>query len=155
VPRQEVTLSLAEKLTKAPNRERVVSDCVALVDSEVKSKSGFSGIAVKSAYGVVTAVKPRFVSEVVDGLLDEWVQKLEPFYGSWKTDGGGKSFGDYLGARRGEAAEALLEVTDSKAKVSKHGTVRKMYEKMRPSAKKHVEEALPKLGALVEKNAAT
>jgi hypothetical protein len=150
-----VTLSLAEKLTQPPNRERVVSECVSLVDSEVKSKTGFSGIAVKSAYGVVTAVKPRFVAEVVDGLLDEWVQKLEPFYASWQTDGGGMPFPDYLVAHKVEAAEALLEVTDGRAKVSKHGTVRKMYEKMRPSAKKHVEEALPRLGTLVEKNAQT
>jgi hypothetical protein len=147
-------VNLAEKLTQPPNRERVVGECVALIDSEVKSKSGFSGIAVKSAYGVVTAVKPRFVGEVVDGMLDEWVQKLEPYYTGWQADGGGKPFADYLVARRAEAAEALLEVTDGRAKTSKHGTVRKMYEKMRPSAKKHVEEALPRLGNLVEKNAA-
>lgn len=146
-------MTLAEKLTQPPNRERVVTECVSLVDAEVKSKSGFSGIAVKSAYGVVTAVKPRFVSEVVDGMLDEWVQRLEPFYASWEKDGGGRSFADYLEARRGEVAEALLGVTDGRAKVSRHGTVRKMYEKMRPSAKKHVEEALPRLGRLIEKNA--
>lgn len=147
-------MNLAEKLTQPPNRDRVVADCVTLVDAEVKSKSGFSGIAVKGAYGVVTAVKPRFVSEVIDGLLDSWVEKLEPFYASWKTDPGGKTFAEYLTAHRGETAEALLEVTDRKAKVSKNGAVRKMYEKMRPSAKKHVEEALPRLGKLVEKNAA-
>jgi hypothetical protein len=130
-----------------------VSECVSLVDAEVKSKSGFSGIAVKSAYGVVTAVKPRFVGEVVDGMLDEWVQKLQPFYDKWKTDGGGRPFADYLSSNKTQAAESLLEVTDGRAKTSKHGTVRKMYEKMRPSAKKHVEEALPRLGALVERNA--
>ncbi len=146
-------MTLSEKLTQPPNRERVVADCVSMVDAEVKSKSGFSGIAVKGAYGVVTAVKPRFVAEVVDGMLDEWVTKLEPFYDAWKTEAAGKPFPDYLNARRSEVAESLLEVTDGRAKVSKNGAVRKMYEKMRPSAKKHVEEALPRLGKLVEKNA--
>jgi hypothetical protein len=146
-------VSLEEKLTHPPHRDKVVIECVNLIDAEVKSKSGLSGIAVKGAYGVVKTVKPRFVAEVVDGMLDEWVAKLEPFYASWQTDGGGKSFADYLVARRNETAEALLEVTDARAKVSKNGSVRKMYEKMRPSAKKHVEEALPRLGALVERQA--
>jgi hypothetical protein len=146
-------VSLAEKLTVEPKREQVVTDCVGLIDAEVKSKGGLSGIAVKGAYGVVKTVKPRFVAEVVDGMLDEWVAKLEPFYATWQAEAGGKGFGDYLVARHGDAAEALLEVTDGRAKVSKNGSVRKMYEKMRPSAKKHVEEALPRLGALIERQA--
>ena len=146
-------MSLAEKLTQKPKREQVIADCVGLIDAEVKSKSGLSGIAVKGAYGVVKTVKPRFVAEVIDGMLDEWVAKLEPFYVSWQADGGGKGFGDYLMARRSESAEALLEVTDGRAKVSRNGSVRKMYEKMRPSAKKHVEEALPRLGAMIERQA--
>jgi hypothetical protein len=146
-------VSLAEKLTREPQRDKVVQDCVSLIDAEVRAKSGLSGIAVKGAYGVVKTVKPRFVAEVVDGMLDEWVAKLEPLYNSWEQDGGGKSFGDYLVARHDQASEALLAVTDGRAKVSKNGSVRKMYEKMRPSAKKHVEEALPRLGAMIERQA--
>jgi len=149
----EVVVSLADKLTQAPKRDQVVSDCVGLIDAEVRSKTGLSGIAVKGAYGVVKTVKPRFVPEVVDGMLDEWVAKLEPFYASWQTEAGGKSFAAYLVARRNDTSEALLEVTDGRAKVSRNGSVRKMYEKMRPSAKKHVEEALPRLGALIERQA--
>jgi hypothetical protein len=146
-------VSLAEKLTQKPKRDSVVADCVALIDAEVKSKSGLSGIAVKGAYGVVKTVKPRFVAEVVDGMLDEWVEKLESFYASWQKDAPDRGFGDYLASRRDAASEALLGVTDGRAKVSKNGSVKKMYEKMRPSAKKHVEEALPRLGALVERQA--
>ncbi len=146
-------MSLSEKLIQPPKREVVIADCVDLIDAEVKSKKGLSGIAVKGAYGVVKTVKPRFIAEVIDGLLDEWVAKLEPFWATWQTDGGGKSFADYLVAHRNESAEALLEVTDARAKVAKNGSVRKMYEKMRPAAKKHVEEALPRLGALIERQA--
>lgn len=110
-------------------------------------------MVVKGGYGVVKTVKPRFVAEVVDGMLDDWVEKLQPFYDSWQKDGGGRGFGDYLLSRQESASEALLEVTDRRARVAKNGSVKKMYEKMRPSAKKHVEEALPRLGALVEKHA--
>ncbi len=143
-------MTLAEKLTQPPNRERVVGECVSLIDAEVKSKSGLSGIAVKGAYGVVKAVKPRFIGEVVDGMLDEWVEKLTPFYDQWKAEGGAGSFENFLSSRRDDTAEALLQVTDGRARVSKNGSVRKMYEKMRPSAKKHVMEAVPRLGRLIE-----
>ena len=146
-------MNLAEKLTQPDKRGHVVSECCALIDAEVKSKGGLSGIAVKGAYGVVKAVKPKFVSEVVDGMLDEWVEKIQPFYESWEKDGGGKPFADYLQNRRDAAAEALLQVTDGRARVSKNGSVKKMYEKMRPTAKKHVEEALPRLGRLIEQEA--
>lgn len=146
-------MSLAEKLTQAPHREKVVIDCVSLVDAEVKNKGGFSGAAVKVGYGVVKTVKPKFVAEVVDGMLDQWVEKLEPFYDDWQKNPAGRSFAAYLTSRKDAASEALLAVTDGRAKVAKNGSVKKMYEKMRPSAKRHVEEALPRLGDLVEKQA--
>ena len=146
-------MSLGDKLTKPPQREGVINDCVALIDAEVKGKGGLSGAAVKVGYGVVKTVKPRFVSEVVDGLLDEFVEKLTPFYEDWSKSANGRSFANYLTSRKDAASEALLSVTDGRAKVSKNGSVKKMYEKMRPSAKRHVEEALPRLGDLVEKKA--
>ena len=146
--------TLAEYVAKPPTRERVVADCVALIDEEVKSKGGLSGVAVKGAYGTVKTIKPRFVPEVVDSLLDDWVAKLEPFFDTWQKNGAGGSFSSYLGGRTGEVAERLLEVTDARAQRSKNGSVRKMYEKMRPSAKKHVEEAIPRLGRLIDRQLA-
>ena len=38
---------------------------------------------------------------------------------------------------------------------TKHGTARRAYNKMRGSAKKHVAEAVPKLGALLERHLVT
>ncbi len=145
-------MSLAEKVTQPPARQKVVDDCLRLIDDEVKAKGGFSGIAIKTGYSVVKAVKPKFVREVVDGLLDAWVGKLEPFFENWEKNKDGKSFADHLGARKPEVAEELLHVTDDKAKTSKNNTVKKMYERMRPSAKKNVEEAVPKLGRILEKH---
>lgn len=146
-------MSIAEKMTKPPGREKVIADCVTMIDEEVKSKGGLSGMAVKGAYAVVKAVKPGFVTEVVDAMLDEWVEKLVPFYDDWKAKGGAGSFGDYLSRRGPEAADKLLEVTDGRAQRAKNAMVKKTYEKMRGSAKKHVEEALPRLGRLVERAA--
>jgi hypothetical protein len=150
---EDANVTLADKLTQPPKRERVVVDCVALIDAEVKAKGGFTGMAVKAAYSVVKAVKPRFVAEVVNGLLDDWVAKLESHWTDWEQGGDGKPFGEFLDGRRDPVADALLSVTDDRAQHAKSTTAKKMYQKMRPSAKKHVEEALPRLGQLVEKHA--
>lgn len=143
--------TLAEYVGKSPVRERVVADCVALIDEEVKSKGGLSGVAVKGAYGTVKTIKPRFVPEVVDALLDDWVGKLEPYYGKWRGGGAG-SLAEFLTARSDDVAEDLLAVTDERAARTKHKTASKLYNKMRPSAKRNVSGAVPKLGALMEKH---
>ena len=143
--------TLAEYVAKSPVRERVVADCVALIDEEVKSKGGLSGVAVKGAYGTVKTIKPRFVPEVVDALLDDWVAKLEPYYGKWRGGGSG-SLAEFLTARSDDVAEDLLAVTDERAARTKHKTASKLYNRMRPSAKRNVSGAVPKLGALMEKH---
>jgi hypothetical protein len=50
-------------------------------------------------------------------------------------------------------ADALLSITDKKAERSKSGLVKSTYEKLRGSAKKNVEHAVPRLGKLVERHA--
>ena len=49
-------------------------------------------------------------------------------------------------------ADALLTITDDKAKRSKSGMVKGTYEKLRGSAKKNVEAAVPRIGAMIEKH---
>jgi len=146
-------VTLAQKMTQPPARERVIADCCTMIDEEVKSKGGFGGIAIKTGYGLVKAVSPGFVTDVVDAMLDEWVTKLEPFYTQWEAGGKKGTFSDYLSGKGGEAADKLLEVADARAQRTRHGSVKKMYEKLRPSAKDHVTQALPRLGKLVEKAA--
>ncbi len=139
---------LKEILLGPTTKERVANDCVGLVDSEVAKKSGLSGIAIKGAYAVVKKVKPGFIREVVDHLLDEFVERLEPFYAAWRqTPSDGLS--TYLTARSNEVAEGMLGVTDARAKRAKNATVKKAYEKLRPTAHKHVEAAVPGVAAIV------
>jgi hypothetical protein len=143
--------SLADYVAKAPVRERVVADCAALVDEEVKSKGGLSGVAIKGAYGTVKTIKPRFVPDVIDALFDDWVARLEPYYARWRASGSG-SLAEYLTARSDEVAEDLLKVTDERSAHSKHKTATKLYGRMRPSAKRNVSAAIPKLGGVMERH---
>ena len=144
--------SLAGYVATGPARERVVADCVALVDEELKAKGGLSGVAIKGAYGTVKTIKPRFVPEVVDALLDDWVGKLEPYYAKWRSGGSAGTLAEFLTARSDDVAEDLLAVTDERSAGSKHKTATKLYGKMRPSAKRNVSDAVPKLGAMMEKH---
>jgi hypothetical protein len=141
--------SLVEKLAKDPVRPLVINDCVDLIDAQVKQK----GFVIKSAYATIKAIKKRFIPEVVDSMLDEWLDKLQPHYDKWsvvKTP----SFSDYVVARSEEVAEDLLSVTDGRAARTSHTTAKKMYGRMREGAKKNVIEAIPALARLIEKHLA-
>ncbi|MGB1274843.1 MAG: DUF6918 family protein [Nannocystaceae bacterium] len=134
--------TLAEILTETETRPRVVEACTQLVATEVKSKRGFSGAAVKAGYKVVTAVKPTIVPEVVNKLLPEFAAALEPFYVRSQASG---SIETEILADKDAATQALLGVTDRRAqKVS--GTLRKAYDRLRGTAETHVAAALPNLG---------
>src|SRR5678809_1448223 len=100
---------LVEKLGTEPLRAQVIADCVELIDAQVKQK----GFVIKSAYATIKAIKKKFVPEVVDSLLDDWLTKLQPHYEKWGT-AKATSFSDYLIARSDDVAEALLSVTDDR-----------------------------------------
>jgi hypothetical protein len=139
--------SLVEQLGKDPVRPVVISECVELIDAQVKQK----GFVIKSAYATIKAIKKRFVPEVVDALLDDWLGKLQPHYDKWSANKT-SSFSDYVIARSDDVAEDLLSVTDERAKKTSHTTAAKMYGKMRDGAKKNVVESIPELSRMLEKH---
>src|SRR3954468_15630851 len=132
--------TLVDQLGKDPVRPLVIDDCVALIDAQVKQK----GFVIKSAYAVIKGIKKKFVPEVVDALLDDWLGKLQPHYDKWAA-AKANTFTEYLVARSEDVAEDLLTVTDARAEKTSHTTAKKMYFKMRDGAKKNVVDAMPDL----------
>ncbi|RSM66332.1 hypothetical protein DMH03_04230 [Amycolatopsis sp. WAC 01376] len=145
--------TLKEILLDSSRRPAVVSDFENLVDAEVSDKGGVSGAVVKTGFAAVKKIKPGIIPAAVDTLLDDFTGALEPFYGDYKAKGG-NDFGAYLVGRSDEASDALLSVTDSRADKSSRDSIKKVYSKLRPNGKKNVEEALPRLGQLIDKHAA-
>ncbi|ANN21448.1 hypothetical protein SD37_41685 [Amycolatopsis orientalis] len=145
--------TLKEILLDSSRRPAVVSDFEGLVDAEVSDKGGVSGAVVKTGFAAVKKIKPGIIPSAVDALLDDFTNALEPFYGDYKAKGG-NDFGAYLAGRGDEAADALLSVTDARAEKSSRDSIKKVYGKLRPNGKKNVEEALPRLGQLIDKHAA-
>ena len=142
-------MSLREVINDPTKKPAVVSDCAILVDEEVAAKSGLSGMAVKVGYGAVKGIKPGFVKEVVEKLLGEFADQLDPIWAVGVAKGNAVS---HLVSNKSRVADALLSVTDSKSKNAKNAMVRSTYDKLRGSAKKNVEEAVPRLAKLLEKH---
>lgn len=144
--------SLPEVLTSDAKKAQVVEDCLVLIDGEVADKGGLSGMAIKAGYKAVQGIRPGFVKQVVHDLLPEFAKALDPIF--QEALGSGKPIGGYFEGNSARAADALLAITDGKAQRSKSGVVKATYDRLRGSAKKNVEHAVPRLGALIAKHAA-
>lgn len=144
--------SLKEDLLAPERRPALVRDCKALVDSEVGRKAGLGGMAIKGAYKALQKIRSGFVEGVIEALLDPWVEQLEPVYAAWHDAGASGAFGDHVTAHKDDVAERLLAVTDARAERTQYSSARKLYKKLRPSAKEHVLEAVPGLARVVDKN---
>ena len=130
------------------NRKRLLSDCVRLIDDEVASKKGLSGLAIKGGFTVVKAVKPGFIQEVMDFLLDEFVDHLEPVFSQYQGQDT-EDLETYLKTRDHQVADQLLGITDKHAQKTQNPGVRKAYQKLRPQAQNHVAAAIPRVAKML------
>lgn len=144
-------MSLAEAFNDAAKKPAIVKDCCELIDAEVSDKGGISGLAIKAGYGAVKGIKPGFVQSTVEDLLPEFAKALEPIYSDAASQN--KSVSEFFVKNASRVADALLSITDEKAARAKSGVAKSAYDKLRGAAKKNVEQAVPRLGRLVEKYA--
>jgi hypothetical protein len=143
-----------DQMLLAPDvQPSVVADCLTLIDQEVSSKSGVSAAAIKLAYKTAKTFAKGYLREIVEKLLPEFVAALEPYWADF-TASGASGFGDYLVKHGDEVSEALLAVTDATAQTSRKAVILKAYGSVRGGAAKHIQAALPNLGAMVERYAA-
>ena len=141
---------LAEILTQPEIRPQVVQACAILIDSEVQSKTGLSGLAVKAGYKLVKAVKPTMVTDVVDKLLPEFAEAMQPMFDEveQQAQATGRAraelFSAHMQSDPKRVAAALLTVTDRRADKAS-GALKKTYARLRDSAEEHVQAAVPGL----------
>lgn len=140
-------MGLSEALADKDKKARVIEDCEKLIDEEVASK-GITAAPLKLGYKAVKGIKPGFIPHVIESLLPEFATKLDPIWAEGAAKGDPSKF---LQAERSRVADALLSVTDAKADHAKSDLVRKTYTSLRSTAKKHVEEAIPRLSRIIAK----
>jgi hypothetical protein len=145
-----MTAMLAEILFSPDTQPQLVADCYALIEQEVAELSGVSGAAVKVAYKTVNTFVPGHIYHAMRALLPQLVDELESYWADFRTSGSSE-FGDYLAGRGAEVSQALLTVTDARAAESGRQAVIKAYRTLRTSAGRHVEAALPRVGAVLQK----
>ncbi len=143
--------TLKEQLGTGQKRGQVVRDATQVLESEVKGKGGVSGFAIKAAFKVLSGVKPGFVPHVIDSLLDDFLDALDPFYQT--ATSGGQAPGAEVLAQKEKAAQALLSVADRRVAATDQEVVKKAYEKLRGSAQKQVVEAIPAVASLLGRHA--
>ncbi len=107
---------------------------------------------MRLAYKSVNTFLPGHIRRMVQSLLPQLVEKLEPYWVDFRASGSGE-FGDYMAKRGEEVSQALLSVTDACAAESANPVVIKTYNTVRGSASRHVEAALPRVGDLVQTHA--
>jgi hypothetical protein len=142
-----------DQILLAPDvRPDVIVDCLVLIDQEVSAKSGISGAGVKLAYKTAKTFAKGYLQSTVENLGPDLIASLEPYWADFNTSGAA-GFGDYLVKHGDEVAEAMLAVTDARAKMSDRPVIIKAYGSVRGSAANNIVAALPNVGLLVEKYA--
>lgn len=144
--------SLTERLAGA-DRKVVIKDTTKLIDEEVHAKSGITGIALKGGYKVVQKLKPNMIEEAVDHLLDDFTSALDPLYQQFIADQATATFEKFLASHDEQAANDLLSITDKKAERAENRVLKSTYKKLRGQAEKHVRQALPGVGRLIDRHA--
>jgi hypothetical protein len=142
---------LVEVVADPAKRQEVVAQALKVLDQEVADKGGLTGMAIKGAYAMAKGIAPGIMPRIVNGLLDDFLAALEPFYEQAKQKG--VDVAQHLTGQASVVANALLAITDARAARHEGGPLKKGYEKLRPTAQKHVEQAVPRLAQLVKQYA--
>lgn len=144
---------LKDLLLTEARRPRLLADTVRLVDAEMASKRGLRSVPLKGAYKLVTGFRPGFVPAIVDAMLPEFCEALQPYYADWLAEGEGRATLEAtLKRRERQVSDALLKVADRRvdnATMPGAGAIKKAYKTLRGTAQEHVSAALPGLGRTV------
>lgn len=141
--------TLADVLKDPVRGKLVVEDGARLVEDEVRSKGGLSGMALKAGYKTVKAIRPGIIEEALGHLLPDFAPAVDPFYVKAREAGDVRG---YFVRNADSIADALLSVTDRKGERAKNKVIKKAYDTLRPQAKKHTVEAVPRLAELILKH---
>ena len=139
-------MGLSDKVSDPTIRQSIVTDCTHLIDRQVASKSGLSGMALKATYGVVKGVGAGYIPSALERLLPDVCAALDPMWAE------GEAKGDpvgHLNQHSEQAADAVLSVTDTRIQGTSNGVVKSSYKKLRKSVKSDVEAAVPELAEII------
>ncbi|WP_353931362.1 hypothetical protein WJM97_01810 [Okeanomitos corallinicola TIOX110] len=140
-------MALIDGLADNQKRKKLVDNCTTLLDEQVAAKSGISGLAIKAGYAAIKGISPRYCAGAIERLLPESFAVLDPLWDE------GLQTGDpvkHITNNSSRTADLLLSITDIRIKKSNNTAVKGVYNKLRNSAKQHIEEAVPSLAKVID-----
>lgn len=144
-------MGLSEKIQDEAVRANMIEDCTKLIDQQVAAKGGLSGMAMKTAYGVIKGIGAGYIPGALERLLPDACAALDPM---WQE---GAAAGDpvkFLSENKDRTADSILSVTDARIEKTSNGVVSATYKKLRKSVKNDVEAAVPDLATIIGNYAA-
>ena len=139
-------MGLSETIQDQAVRANIAQDCSQLMDEQVATKSGISGLAIKATYGVVKGVGAGYIPGAIERLLPEAFVALDPMWTEGVQSGDPV---EHLIQNRSRTADMILSVTDAKIEKSSNKIVRSSYNKLRKSVKSDVEESVPGFAKII------
>lgn len=143
--------TIAEALADPTRRTAIVADCAALVDSEVASKRGMRGAALRTGFKAFKRVSPGILPAAIDKLLPHFAPAVDPLWQEAEASGDPIA---WMSRHDGRVADALLGVTDGLAARAEHKVLLGIYRGLRGQAHGHVVAAIPGLARLMKQHAA-
>lgn len=143
-------MTLTEVLLAEGRRQLLIADCVRLLEEEIDSKKGISGLTIKTVFKLVQKIKSNVFFEIVDHLLPSFSQALDPFYQTFQKEKQ-QAFESFLLSQPDAVVKALLSVTDAKAQNAENKILKAGYENLRGVAEHQVMVAIPKIAMLLSK----
>jgi hypothetical protein len=143
-------MGLSEQLADEGITSKIAVDCAKLMDEQVSSKSGVSGLAIKATYRVVKGLSADYIPSAIQRLLPEAISALEPMWAE------GVQSGDpvkYLTQNSEKTADTILSVTDAKIERARNKLICTSYNKLRKSVKSDITAAVPGLAEILGRHA--
>ncbi|HBE17734.1 MAG TPA: hypothetical protein DEG17_26805 [Cyanobacteria bacterium UBA11149] len=141
-------MSLSNLLGDAKKKDTLVADLAKLIDTQVASMGGVSGLALKAGYSAIKGISPGYITKVLEHLLPEALVVLDPLWSEGVQSGDPV---DYFSNNKSRVSDSLLGITDARIEKSNNKTVTAIYGKLRKSVNKHVEDAVPGLAKVILK----
>ena len=148
-----LNMTSLKDLLVSSNFDAAVNDMSAFIEDTVSKQSGLTGIALKGAMSAATKVDSNIVAKGSRRLLPEMADSLDGLWQDYKNNNASANFGAHLDANSTQALDAILSVADRNAGSINVPGLDKVYKGVRGKAAKVIEQELPAIGQLIEKNA--
>ncbi len=142
-------MTLTQKIEDPAVKSAIANDCAQLIDRQVSAKSGLSGIALKTAYGVIKNIGSNYVPGAVKRLLPETCAAVEPVWAEGVAQGDPVA---NMSQQSDRTADLILAATDARIAKNGNGLITGTYNKLRKSIKSDVAAAVPEVAQILNKH---